>query len=356
VPNYQAKLAFSDVDVIVDASRLLLTYAEHTHSGDFPKLTTFIKYFIPTYFGLDPDAFNERIRDVFDGSPSNGDMDDDTLMTADESPAQKGKKSNGKKTDLLRDVLGRGRKTAKEGSLPSSRASTPGIESNVDEEMTDATSDPLESDTSQKAWFVHATSGNSTKKREYKVNEPFKRTVYNMYANLTLYCFFRMFTILYERLHYMKISGRDVHDTIRKARTSKAAIELRMIDKTPDDFFTDTSANANYYTQMLQMFEDFLQGNGSMDMAHIEEILRRYYLKTGWMLYAFDKLLSALVRFAISVLNNDGKDKSSDIFQLFSKDRRKDMTTHQDELTYRRNVEKHIKEGEMYRIAFVSRH
>ena len=357
VPNFQAKLVFTDVDVIIDASRLLLTYAEHTHSTDFPKLTSFIKDFIPLFFGLDVEAFQQRIRDIFDGSPSNEETED-TAMITDDTTSQKGRKVNGKKSDLLRDVLGRGKKPArgdKEGSTISSRASTPGIESVADEEMTDI-ADLADPEMTQKSWFSHAANGDGKKRRDYKINEPFKRTTFNLYGNLSIYCFFRMFTILYERLNYLKQNERDVHETVRRAKAPKAAIELRIVDKTPDDFFADTTPTANYYNQMLQMLEDFLQGNGSMDMIHIEEVLRRYYLKSGWMLYSFDKLLSALVRFAIGILGNDAKDKSTDILQLFVKDRRKELTTYQDELIYRRQVEKHAKDGDIYRIAFVSHH
>lgn len=358
VPNYQAKLTFHDVNVIIDASRLLLTYAEITHSTDYPKLTTFVKDFIPLYFGLDVEEFQQRIRDIFDGSPPNGEIDEDLPTAADDSASQKNRKVNGKKSDLLRDVLGRGRKLTrgdKEGSVVSSRASTPDVGSVVDEEMLDVNTDPADADSSSRAWFNHAVDGNITKKRDYKINEPYKRTTYNLYANLPVYCFFRMFAILYERLYFLKDNERDVHDTVRRARAPKAALELRMVDKMPEDFFGDTSSTANYYSQILQMLEEYLQGGGSnTELVHIEEVLRRFYLKNGWMLYSFDKLLSALVRFAINILSNDGKDKSAEILQLFQKDRKKEMTTHQDELNYRKQVEKYAKEGDIYKIAYVS--
>jgi len=163
-----------------------------------------------------------------------------------------------------------------------------------------------------------------------------------------------MFVFLYERLYNLKLNEAGVHETVRRAKSKKAAIELKIIDKLPDDYFVDTSPTANYYNQMLVMLEDLVKGDGGMDMAHLEEVLRRYYLHSGWMLYSFDKLLSALVRFAIAVLGNDVKDKSWDILQLFQKDRKKEMTTHQDELAYRKQVEKYIKDGDVYRISYVS--
>lgn len=357
VPAFQALYSFSDIDVLIDASRLLLTYAEHTHSTDFPKLTLFIKEFIPLFFGLDVDIFQSRIRDIFDSTPSNEEVDDDT-PASDDASSSRGRKVNGKKPDLLRDVLAKTRKSArgdKEGSVASdSRASTPDVASIADEEMTDAPAEAAEEEDKPKTWINHPSSGNLSSKRDIKPNEPFKRATYNLYANLPIYCFFRMFVILYERLNHLKLNEKEVHESVRRAKSLKAAIDLKMIDKHPDNFFADTSPTANYYSQMLGMLEDFLKGDGRMDMTHIEEVLRRYYLQTGWMLYSFDKMLSALVRFAIAVLSNDGKEKSQEILQLFTKDRRKETTTHQEELAYRKQVEKYVKDGDVYRVAYVS--
>lgn len=359
VQAYQALYSFVDAEVLMDAARLLLTYAEHTHSGDFPRLVVFIREFVPMFFGLDVTEFQQRIQDIFDTTPSNEEVDEDT-PASDEASVSRGRKMNGKKGDLLRDVLAKGRlgkngRGDKEGSVASgSRASTPDVGSILDEEMADAPIDVAEDEEKPKTWINHPTDGNDGLRGNLKPNEPFKRNSFNLYANLPIYCFFRMLVILYERLNHLKMNEKDVRDAVRRAKSLKAANDLKMIDKHPDNFFGDTSPTANYYIQMLTMLEDFLKGDGRMDMPHIEEVLRRFYLQSGWMLYSFDKMLSALVRFAIAVLSNDGKEKSSEILQLFQKDRRKETTTHQDELAYRKQVEKYVKDGDVYRIAFVS--
>lgn len=348
VPKHQAEYVFQDMEVLMDASHLLLTYAEQGHSSDFPRLTTFIRDFVPQFFGLDQEAFRQRIREVFD-SPPNEEVDEGT--TADESAVPRGRKMNGRRADLLRDVLerGRGSQPKDDGIASRSRASTPGAgDATVDEEMS------VSDETVENTWLNHPIEGNIRHQQNVKPNEPYKRTVYNLYANLPIYCFFRMFVILYERLYNLKLNEGGVHETVRRAKAKKAAIELKIVDKVPSDYFKDTSSSANYYNQMLVMLEDLVRGEGNMDMAHLEEVLRRYYLHSGWMLYSFDKLLSALVRFAIAILGNDGKEKSWDILQLFQKDRKKEMTIHQDELAYRRQVEKYVKDGDVYRISYVS--
>jgi paired amphipathic helix protein Sin3a len=127
---------------------------------------------------------------------------------------------------------------------------------------------------------------------------------------------------------------------------------LKMLDKQPEDFFKDTSPSANYYQQVLDMFQDQIVGDS--DMNFIEETLRRYYLQIGWQLYSFDRLLSSLVRFALAVVSQDNKDKSLDIYNLFKKDRANDTTTHKSEISYRKAVEKYAKDADTYRITYVS--
>jgi paired amphipathic helix protein Sin3a len=100
------------------------------------------------------------------------------------------------------------------------------------------------------------------------------------------------------------------------------------------------------------MFQE--QISGEVDMNFIEETLRRYYLQIGWQLYSFDRLLSSLVRFGLAVVSHDNKDKSIDIYNLFKKDRVNDTTTHKNEISYRKAVEKYAKDADTYRITYVS--
>lgn len=187
--------------------------------------------------------------------------------------------------------------------------------------------------------------------KEFEHEEPYRRVEYNMYSNGSIYCFFRMFVYLYERLVKLKESEDDVRRIINRAKEPKAAQKLKMLDKQPEDFFKDTSASANYYQQVLDMLHD--QIAGEVDMNFIEEVLRRYYLQVGWQLYSFDRLIISLVRFALTVVSHDSKDKSLDIYNLFRKDRVNDTTTHKNEISYRKAVEKYAKDADTYRITYV---
>ena len=350
VSQYQDEWKFEDVDVLLDATRLLLLYSRLHLATDFPKLTTFIQEWVPLFFGLDNEKFQMGVRDALETPTTPEEGDEDVLMSEDSVPTRGNRRT--KNAGLLRDVLEgrRGRNKGDDSALSGSRASTPDVAS-VDEEMTDAPDENPIEDIKPKTWIHQIVD---TKARDIKANEPFRRSVYNMYANGQIFCFFRMFQILYERLQRIKNNENEVHETVRRAKNAKTAQHLALIDKQPSDYFTNTGSDANYYRQILTMLEDLLQNNDSMSMSHIEDTLRRYYLHSGWQLYHFERMLSALGRFATGIFSSDGKDKNWEIMSLFMKDRRKDMTTHQDELTYRKAVEKYVREGDIYRVSFVS--
>lgn len=354
ITNPQLKYNLEDIGVIMDACHLVLLWAEHWHANDFPKLITFIREFVPMFFGLDPEWFHTQIRNKFGDSPVN-EAAEDSASAMDDPVISKPRKINGK--GLLRGVLDRGRKLGRgDGSqTPLSRASTPDNASHIDDDMSEGinNTDDAKSETPLETWAEHPVGGNVLKNKDVILNEPFKRDAYNLYGNQNIYCFVRMFIILYERLHKLKEAEPEVRETVKRAMAPKPAIELGIVDKLPPDFFVDPmKPETNFYRQVLTMFEDFVKQE--MEISHIEDCLRRYYLQSGWQMYSADKLLGALVRFAIAIISSDSKDKSWEILQLFKKDRVKEETTYQDELIYRKQVEKYNKEGDVYKITYVS--
>lgn len=358
-PPYQFAYPFKDQDVLFDASRLILTYVEHSHTTDYTRVVTFIKEFVPLFFGIDPAVFEQRIQTSANGSPVNESGDEETPSPDD---GFSHKLHKGKKATLLRGVLDRGRsgkpgRKDKEDSVASgSRDSTPEVSSAVEEELAGAAessnSSGRKGDRAGRRWAEYATETDDPSPDSRDANKPYSRDSYNMYCNLQFYCFFRMFVILYERLLNIKQNEAEVRETVARAKAWKAAAELKMIDKTPEEFFSDTSPSANYYDQILGMFEE--QIKGEIDISMIEDTLRRYYLQTGWQLYSFDRLLSALVRFGVALFTSDPKDKSAEIYQLFKKDRPNKETTCKKELEYRNAVQRLAKDAEIYKIEYDS--
>ena len=353
VPKYQFKYEFHDVDVIYDCCHLILTQLHHNHVGnevDKTRLDTFIKTFIPTFFEIDRDAFEERMNDIDDATPPSEEAEEETNTDADTTAVRSRRGGNGKKQNLLRGVLDRQKQVPRDDGGDESGATTPDVQSN-DEDTPASTGTPTEQprvDPAEHRWMAHPLSGNSTA----DLNLPFKRDTFHLYATSNIYCFFRMFEGLYERLCNIKSNEQRVHQDVSRAKVPKPAHELGLIDKTPADYFADTSPSTSYYKQIVQMCEDVVKQE--IEQSHLEETLRRFYMRDGWQLYSFDKMLSAILRFALQILVSDNKDKSLDIINLFYKDRKEDETTHQNELTYRKQVEKFGKDGDIFRIRYVS--
>ncbi|CBX95321.1 hypothetical protein LEMA_P024730.1 [Plenodomus lingam JN3] len=348
-PDYQFAFGFKDEEVLFDVARLMLTFADNNNSADFSKVVPFIKEFIPLFFGIDAHKFEERVHTSGRDTPN--DSGEDT-PSPDDDVSQRSQKP--KKGDLRRDVLdprGKSRKDKEDSVASGSRDTTPEIASGVEDEANgDSSNSNPRDERPASHWVEYSAMPSAFGDKEFQHEEPYRRSDYNMYANASIYCFFRMFVMLYERLLKLKESEEDVRRIVMRAKEPKAAQRLKMLDKQPEDFFKDTSPSANYYQQVLDMLHE--QIIGEVDMNFIEETLRRYYLQIGWQLYSFDRLLSSLVRFALAVVSHDNKDKSLDIYNLFRKDRVNDTTTHKNEINYRKAVEKYAKDADTYRITY----
>jgi paired amphipathic helix protein Sin3a len=311
----------------------------------------FIKDFIPIFFGMDRDTFHIYMNEVSNGTSPTEEIVDDESMVVEDSASRSRRGGNGKKLDLLRDVLERrGEKgTVGDGSTSVSRDGTP------DAILVPSTPipDPTEPfDVAELRWMEHPGLGNFNLQREYTLNQSYEKKVHHLYSNLTVYCFFRTFEILYGRLLKIKLHEKDAHEDVRRALLSKAAHDLGLMDKMPTDFLYDCDPKANLYQQIVRMCDEVLKGE--MEPAHLEETLRRFYLKSGYQLYNLEKICGGVARFAGAIFNSDPKDRSADIINLFFKERDREETTHNQEIQYRKQVERLVKEGDIYRITYVS--
>ena len=350
--DYQFAFPFKDEDVLFDVARLMLTFAENNTGADFSKVIPFIKEFIPLFFGIDVNKFDQRVQTLGRDSSTNESGDD--TPSPDDDVSQKSQKP--KKDDLRRGVLdprGKSRKDKEDSIASGSRDTTPDVTSAVEDEANvESSNSNARDERSPAQWVEYSALPTAFEDRNLAHDDEYRRTDYNMYANSSIYYFFRMFVYLYERLLKLKENEETVRRIVACAKEHKPAHELKMLDKSPSDFFKDTSPSANYYQQILDMFQDQILGD--LDMIQIEETLRRYYLQCGWQLYSFDRLLNSLVRFSLAVVSHDSKDKTLDIYNLFKKDRVNESTTHKSEITYRKAVEKYAKDADTYRITYVS--
>jgi paired amphipathic helix protein Sin3a len=350
IPLHQFEFEFTDPAVIIDATQLLLTFIDRNSGGfgqDPQRVTAFINDFIPIFFGMDRDTFHIYMNEATNGA-STDETDDDAIPAETASAANSRRAATAKKLDLLRDVLERRNDKGAAGGNVASRDATP------DAILVPSTPipDPTEQfDVAELKWMEHPNQGNFNLQREYNLNSSYEKKVHQLYSNLNVYCFFRAFELLYSRLLRVKLHEKEAHEDVRRQLLPKAARDLGLTDKLPTDFFYDTSPSANLYQQVVRMCDEVIKGD--LEATHLEETLRRFYLKSGYQLYNLDKIFTGIARFASTIFNGDPKDRSADIINLFFKERDKEETTHNQEIQYRKQVERLVKDGDIYRITYV---
>ncbi|KAL8704550.1 MAG: hypothetical protein Q9201_002285 [Fulgogasparrea decipioides] len=347
-PKYQLSYEFDDVEVIQDACRLILTSLHTSDKGndeDRRRLEKFFTTFIPTFFGLDQEPFQAYMADIHDSSPPTEEIEDESV-NEETSSGRPRRAVNGKRGNLLRGVLERS-KAGRDINGQESKESTPEVSSMDEDGVVSAETpqeQPAQVDIMDYRWMEHPSTGPIDPKA------PYVRHTFNLYASFNIYCLFRVFQTLYQRLVDVKGNEQEVHKDISRSNAPKAAHDLNLVFKKPSDYFDDTSASANYYHQIVTMCEDVMKQK--TDISHLEDTLRRFYMMKGWQLYGFDKVLAAIIRFALQILVSDNKDKSLDIVNLFYSDRAKEETTHDAEIIYRKQVDKLTKEADIYRITY----
>ena len=355
--KYQLKYRFDDEDILMNTTTLILAGLESDKSDISTNIQTsvqrWLKDFVVRFFGLDRDAFVDHVDAAVQqvlSTPEDREYDVDS-----DAPASRRLKTTTKTGESLRHRVLMNRNGKEDSLAPTSRESTPApdvmSQTSTEQEQEQLVTEEV---TQPKKWIQLNKTDSATDNQELKLDDAYPHQTFNFYANTNLYCFFRLFEMLYSRLCAVKQNERAVDEAVRRfkgdPKSQKPALTLRMIDKTPQDFFKETDGQRNYYEQILEMCCEVLLGR--VDRELLEEVLRRYYNKTGWQLYTVDKLVQSILRFLVAIMGSDPKEKSVEIANLFFKDREKTETTRKTELQYRKQVEKMSKDGEIFRITW----
>jgi paired amphipathic helix protein Sin3a len=365
VRRFQFAYDFKDEGVIVDAIRLAVLYVTNSsqHSGqERERIAQFLERFIPLFFDISLDSVQDRVRDISRGSPED-DMED---IPPAELTNGRGRRANGKKSDLLRGVLDRGRNGTKargqkeDSAASGSKESTPDNLSTLDDDADDADAqeDQAITEITNERWLttipgpgaLEGTKPLEPADVDLRADRLFQREYYNLNCNHTILVFFTLFEILYSRLKAIKDSEQEVVEEIRRSKRPKPAKEIGLIDDR-NEFFSD-DVSGDYYSKALYVVEEYITGD--MDETRYQDFFRRYYLKKGWALYTIQELLKSVCRLAAVCSGSDNKDKTPDIIELFAENRDKGETTYNTEINMRKQVEKFIKDGETFLIRYVS--
>lgn len=365
--RYQFLYKLEDQGVLLDLLRLMVVYVNSNggHSGvEKRRIIEFFEKFIPTFFDIPDEKFQERINDI-EVESAEEDEDDGTPLELTNGRSRR----NGKKSDLLRGVLDPGRNGSrsrgqKEGSAASgSKETTPDVGSANEEEMPDAPEDGSVPEVSNGRWLptiprpaiVDKSKGDPANDLvdvdgELKADAPFTRSVYNFYCNQTIYVFFTIFTTLYKRLLDVKESRASVFEEIEREQAEKPAKTLGTVNGGLK--FFDPTNPESFWPKTVQLIEDYI--GGEVDENRYQDVLRHYYLKRGWKLYTIQDVLKSLCRLALQCNNPDAKgEKAKELVKAFLDSRAQSETSFQNEISMRKFAEKCIKDGEMFVISWV---
>ncbi|KAI5467596.1 hypothetical protein BGZ63DRAFT_346820 [Mariannaea sp. PMI_226] len=354
-PRHQFVWDFADKDTIFDLLRLMMLYAMNSgqHSlQEKERMLDFYQHFISSFFDISLEDKQDKLPTL---PPDSGEEDAEDHTPAELTNGRS--RRNGKKGDLLRGVLDPGRngsksRAQKEGSAASgSKETTPDASAN-EEDMPDA-SDEAVHDGSNDRWMPSVpkpvlVGQNDTllsADGELKADGFFARPWYNFFCNQTLFVFFSIFQTLYRRLQDLKESKDKVVKEVERLTKAKPARDIGFTENHMM-FFDLDDAPETYWPKTLELIEDYI--SGEVDENRYQDVMRHYYLKTGWKVYTIQDLLKTLCRLALTCSSTDAKEKTPDLIQQYLSNREKEETSYQTEISARKFAEKCVKEGDIF--------
>lgn len=360
--KHQFAFDFFDQEVIADVLRFMVLYATNASQHNSPeqrRISDFFEKFITTFFGISDELVADRTGDIDRGTP---DDDYEDLAPMELSNGRGRRPVNGKKTDLRRGVLDKGRngtrgRSHKEDSATGSKESTPDVDSVLDDDVGAATEDQAVTEVTNERWAavpgavaIQGTKPLGAEEADLHADQPYKRDSYNLYCNQTVYVFFSIFQTLYRRFKEIRDSEQDAKAEGDRAREDKPARAIGLLDE-KNDYYAPVNGES-YYIKTLALVEDFITGD--LEEAKYQDFLRHYYLQKGWQLYTIVDLLKSLCRLGAVCSTTDTKEKTPDLIEQFYRDRESKETSFNTEINLRKQADKYIKDGELFSIKWVS--
>ncbi|TEA22469.1 Paired amphipathic helix protein pst1 [Colletotrichum sidae] len=360
-PRHQLVWDFSDKKVVAELLRLMILYAISSGQHSVPekeRICDFFETFIPAFFDIPEEELEGRLPRLQDVSE-----EDDAEETVPTELTNGRSRRGGKRGDLLRGVLDPGRNGSKprgqkEGSAASgSKETTPEVGSANEEEMPDAPEDGAGPEVSSERWMPIVpqpivTTGDDallTADGELKADGFFSRPWYNFFCNQTIFVFFNVFQTVYTRLRDVKESKDGVIEEINRINRPRPAKDIGLADNSLNYFNTEGDVST-FWLKTIELVEEYI--TGEIDEVRYQDVLRHYYLKSGWKLYTIQDLLKTLCRLALICSSSDSKEKTPDLIQQYLTTREKDETNYQAEIAARKYAEKCVKDGEMFVICW----
>ncbi|KZP17508.1 hypothetical protein FIBSPDRAFT_911970 [Athelia psychrophila] len=344
-PRHHLEFAVEDESVLQDALKLTFSFLDRTThqigSAERKKIESMLRGFVPTFFMLDTDKFNQAFTVIIPDNDS--DASDEVSSVVDEAEASSGAsggsrngrshRKNGVASgggDLRKKLLkseqakSTGRKTrAQEAASPSaSRQGTPPTVEMMPVDVEDAAS----------------KAGDASQSRRAPRKNIF-------FGNTTCYVLLRLLELLYVRLYLIKSLSYDTSSagTARSKATQSSFQSRSNKDK--------GQVSEHYYELMLESCERLFEND--LEVQAFEDQMRCMFgIKEAYKLFTIDKLIGAIIKQVQTVLSDS---KSSELLELLKKERTHGTLTTQDQINSRQNAERVIGPDEnLFRIDWLS--
>lgn len=325
-PKEQLMYSVKDNAVLMDLLRLVLSFLDHSgtySTNDRERMEQFFKSFLTLFFSLPEDLISKSFPE---NKPEPQENEEGELqVNGSKRPRDEGQ-------ELLRDLL----KKSKHAKLGKQREE----DHEEDEEKSKEEEDLLEIEKSGELWLKHITADGSG-----NIFEERPRHTFNLFANSTVYVFFRLINILYERLEEVKSFEKVVSAEVASSKKVQFAVDLELYDMRVEEMGLSFDKD-DCYGQLLKLIEKLIEGD--LEQQWYEESIRQAYRNRAYKLYTVDKVLQAIVKHLQSIISDV---KSSDVLVLFEQDRARPKSSAKDQILYRMKVKLALgPEENMFRI------
>lgn len=388
--RYQFDFGFKDLDLFRDTNRLIMYYCENganVANSDYEKVEMFLKGFMSRVFFLD--AMFSQQQEQQGGNVSAGskgvygdDEDDDETDQENES-ASSVRQGNDVDSAGELDVNGEDDRAA---ALRKSRAARREARRKNDDssmEMDDENgngedvvmteSQSLDGKGEEKMAPVSATA------RTKDVKTPVRPT-YVLYGNNGFYAFFRLYQVwiflllwlywllclksiltllekiktkqlIYSRLAKMKELAQEIvkiplQPPQHFEKPNPSAVELGLQQRLSEEAAA-TLTTRNYYNLLLKALRRFFKN--VYDQSEFEETVRAMFGTSSYLVFTMDKVVQTLIKQITSMMSDP---RTSELMDLFFKDREKDTTSPRQEAVYRLSAESLIPDENIYRLEY----
>lgn len=342
-PKHQLAFEVGDMAVLQDGVKITLSLLDRMQNqvnvADRKKIEGFLRTFVPLFFAIDPDAFNQTLLVTQDvGDNETGDEissvadDADTASAASTSSraGSRGRKGGGVSSGDLRKKLLKSEQAkssnrknrGQDGTSPAaSRPVSPGILDNIRGDEGDANGEP------------------SSQTRPASRKHVF-------HSNNVCYVFLRLLEVVYSRLSYFKNLGASMAD---EPTGGAPATKLSPIAEIPQ--LDERAAHAeHFYDLMLESCERLF--DNEVEQHVFEEQMRYIFgVKHAYRIFTIDKVVGTLIKQVQLVLADP---RSQELLELLKRDRALPLPTNQDQLNSRRLAENILGPDEnVYRIDWI---